>query len=865
MNHCICSTNSRTCAGYRRGKIHTFGLQLKNMKLKTSAIFFLLLITFEYIQATPGFRSDTIDSAFLARKVVEAVRISLPPKIDGKLDEPFWQQLPVAGHFVQYSPLNGALPVFPTEIYFAYDDVALYVGAVMYDPAPDSICRQMGRRDQIEQLNTDYISIDILPYNDALNMYEFKISPENLQNDCKYSAIGQDIFWDAVWETATSITANAWIAEVKIPYSALRFPKQEKQVWGINMWRNNQRRREYSTWCFVDIANSEIFKYYGEVTGMQNITPPLRLSFTPYVATYVEQEPGTDKWNWFARGGMDLKYGISESYTLDMVLIPDFGQVQADDKILNLSPFEIRYDEKRQFFTEGTELFDKCDIFYSRRVGGAPKGYNLPYSEAQEGEVVTSNPDETRMINATKISGRNSNGLGLGFFNAMTINTWAELKDTVTGHTRRILTQPFTNYNVMVVDQSLKNSSYFTLINTNYYTPDSKYCANVTGTEMKFSNKKNTFAAFGRLNVSQIYQEGSEPYLGTSYEVSVGKPSGIFTCELSRSEISKSYDINDMGFIPYNNDVENHLSLTYNIYKPVWKIMNSRTEWNNIYKTLSSPASYTLFETELSNVTTFRNYWSTVLVAGWDPFGFDDYYEPRTWGWVYKRPPGYYFQGMVQTDIRRKFRMTISAIISNIPENNNFGYNVTMTPGFRFSDKFNVSLSLGYNQALNEYGYVFTQYDSLNDPTIYFGRRDVPTFNNILTMQYIFNTKMSLSLRARHYWSRALYYDFYTLTEEGNLDPSDYEGNQDLNFNAFTADLQFTWYFAPGSEMSVMWKNAINTLDNDPVNSYAINLDNMFSSPQSNSFSIRVLYYLDYLYLKKAFTRRSGKRNVHDN
>ena len=302
------------------------------------------------------------------------------------------QKLPVAGDFVQYMPLNGDKPAFPTVVRFAYDDVALYVSAVMYDPCPDSIPDQLGKRDQIEQLNTDYISIDILPYNDAINMYEFKISPSNLQNDCKYSAIGQDIFWDAVWESATTINADSWIVEVKIPYSALRFPKQEMQVWGINMWRNNQRRREFSTWCFVDVANREIFNYYGEVTGMKNITPPVRLSFSPYVAGYVEQEPGTDKWSWYARGGMDLRYGISEAYTLDMILIPDFGQVQSDDKVLNLTPFEIQYDEKRQFFTEGTELFDKCNIFYSRRVGGMPKNYDLPYNEAGVKQVVTQYP-----------------------------------------------------------------------------------------------------------------------------------------------------------------------------------------------------------------------------------------------------------------------------------------------------------------------------------------------------------------------------------------------------------------------------------------------------------------------------------------
>ena len=159
-----------------------------------------------------------------------------------------------------------------------------------------------------------------------------------------------------------------------------------------------------------------------------------------------------------------------------MMLIPDFGQVQSDDQVLNLTPFEIRYDEKRQFFTEATELFNKCDIFYTRRVGSTPKNYNAPYDSLRQNEKVIKNPDQTRIINATKISGRNAKGLGIGFFNGMTTNTWASLQDTVTGKSRRIMTQPFTNYNVLVVDQNLKNNSYVTLINTNYvcllYTSD---------------------------------------------------------------------------------------------------------------------------------------------------------------------------------------------------------------------------------------------------------------------------------------------------------------------------------------------------------------------------------------------------------
>jgi hypothetical protein len=248
-----------------------------------------------------------LDSAALARKDIVSVRMAMPPKIDGRPDEEIWKSAPAAKNFVEYGPRNGTHPSLPTEVRFAYDDVALYILAVMYDPRPDSICKELGRRDQIEQLNTDYISFDILPYNDGLNMYEFKVSPANLQNDCKYSAIGQDITWDAVWESATQITDSAWIVEVKIPYSALRFPKTDNQVWGIDMWRNIHRYHEYSTWSWVDNKSQDIFRYYGTLSGISAIKPPVRLSFSPYISGYVEKNTDSKNWSWFLRGGLDLE------------------------------------------------------------------------------------------------------------------------------------------------------------------------------------------------------------------------------------------------------------------------------------------------------------------------------------------------------------------------------------------------------------------------------------------------------------------------------------------------------------------------------------------------------------------------------
>ena len=821
--------------------------------------FVVILVTILVFIFFQGMAQETtlrLDSALLIRKDIPAARISIPPKIDGHPNEACWKTAAVACNFVEYAPRNGTLPALPTEIRLAYDDMALYILAIMYDPHPDSICKELGRRDQIESLNTDYISFDILPYNDGLNMYEFKVSPANLQNDCKYSAVGQDITWDAVWESAAIITDSAWITELKIPYSALRFPKTDEQVWGINFWRNIQRYHEYSTWSWVDNKSQDIFRYYGTLTGFKNIKPPVRLSFTPYVSGYIEKIPEIKNWSTFLRGGLDIRYGINESYTLDMMLIPDFGQVQSDDRILNLSPFEVRYDEKRQFFTEATELFDKCEIFYTRRVGSIPKNYGAPYDSLRQHEKVNTNPDQTRIINATKISGRNTKGLGIGFFNGMTTNTWASIQDTLSGVSRKIMTQPFTNYNVLVFDQNLKNNSYVTLINTNYWIPEEGYSANVTGVETKIKNKKNTIQVFGRVNLSQKYISGVHPEFGHQYTIALSKPSGKFQAQLFRQETGDTYDPNDMGFLLYNNETYNRLRLSWYDFDPKGKIINSQTDFQAIYTTLYKPYDFKTLEFKLNNSITFVKYWTNEIYASIQPLGFNDYYEPRMWGRVYKMPLNYSGDWSFFSDSRKPFRYGHSLGFINSPENHNFSYYFTLIPRIRFSDRFSLALEINYEKDLNNYGWVTTTYDSLSNPVISFGRRDITTINNILNARYIFSTKTSLSLRARHYWSQAKYLSFYTLNQNGQLDPAGFIENQNINFNAFTIDLQFIWYFAPGSELSVVWKNAIFTLDEKLVSNYFRDFSNTISSPQANSFSFRILYYLDYLLLKKTFKKK---------
>jgi hypothetical protein len=389
------------------------------------------------------------------KKTISAIPVESSLKIDGILDEPAWQEAPAAADFVQRQPNNGKPATFATDVRFLYDQTGLYVGATMYDPSPDSIPSQMGLRDA-NSLNSDNFIFLVSPFDDGLNAFCFLVYISDIQSDFKLTSDGNDDYtWDAVWLSKARRNKTGWVVEMKIPYSAIRFPLKPVQEWGMNCQREIRRYWEIVTWNLIDSKVSGFVNQSGLLQGIRDIKPPLRLSVTPYVSGYLQNSPEDKSYDLSYNYGADLKYGINQSFTLDMTLIPDFGQVRSDDQVYNFSPFEIKYSERRQFFTEGTELFNKGGIFYTRRVGSTPKGYDKVADDLTDSETVTENPGTTKLINASKVSGRTSSGLGIGVFNAISANTWATVTDTVTNLSRQVLTQGFTNYNTFVLDQNL--------------------------------------------------------------------------------------------------------------------------------------------------------------------------------------------------------------------------------------------------------------------------------------------------------------------------------------------------------------------------------------------------------------------------
>jgi len=307
-----------------------------------TALFFLLALI-------------SLQIAAQEKKTLKAVRVTETPKIDGVLDEAVWQTLQPYNEFFKYEPTNeGEVdPRYQTEVKMAYDDKNVYVGATMYDPEPDKILSQFSQRDEIF-VQADHFAIALNTYNDGINETHFFVTSAGTIGDAVAARNNFDFGYNVVFECRISKDDKAWYAEFRIPYNALRFPEVDVQDWGINFYRRVTGINETHTWNKIDITTGTESQYSGNVVGIKDIDPPIRLIFFPFAQGLVSEFDGETESTLSA--GMDLKYGISDSFTLDATLIPDFGQVAFDEVRLNLGPFEQTFGENRQFFTEGVEF-----------------------------------------------------------------------------------------------------------------------------------------------------------------------------------------------------------------------------------------------------------------------------------------------------------------------------------------------------------------------------------------------------------------------------------------------------------------------------------------------------------------------------
>ncbi len=808
------------------------------------------------------------------RRELGAVRTTAAIHLDADLSEPAWQTAALATNFTERRPVPGRPERHPTEIRLLYDDDAIYVGAVMHDVTPDSIFRELGRRDELG--NTDFIGIFFDTYHDGLNGYGFFVTPAGVQLDARYSSgtdQGEDFSWNAVWESRAAVRGTDWVAELRIPYSAIRFSADAVQEWGVNFSRTRKSTNQQFFWNEVQPQVSGFVNQFGVLTGLVDLHPPLRLSLSPYVSGYLNHYPynesGVKNTTTTFNGGADVKWGLNESFTLDATLVPDFGQVQSDNVVLNLSPFEVRFNENRPFFLEGTELFNKGGLFYSRRVGATPIGYYDAPGRLRPGERLRDNPPTSRLLNATKLSGRTRRGLGIGVFNGLSRPMEATAVDSATGAERGIATAPLTNYNIVVLDQSLKNNSYVTLINTNVLRAGAAYDANVTGGLFRFADKTNTYAINGRATYARrrgrvfASEQPIDDRDGTAWGVEAGKVSGTWQYSLKVQSESRTYNPNDLGLLFNNNSLNINPNFSWNRFQKLGPFNNFFVWTGGWLQALAAPRRFQEAGAYLGfNTTHTRSFTTLEMNADYRPAGERNFFEPRT------EPLGRYWlpipasagaNGFISTDYRKKLALDLNFDVRAHAQRRRRQFDLALTPRYRFSNQFSAKLTTTLAKAFRQEGY-FGGPDGaepLDAPYVgqtLLGTRTLTTVSNTLSATYIFTNRMSLAVRGRHYSSTARYQQFFELLEGGARRETTYARNRDVAFDAFNLDAVYSWWFAPGSEVAVVWKDAIATTRRadraTPL--YFDNLANTLNAPQNNSVSVKVLYYLDYARVRRS-------------
>ncbi len=794
-------------------------------------------------------------------KNITAVKINQSVKIDGNLDDAIWQTLEPATDFITAAPNFGKVSAHKTAVKIAYDNSAVYVGAYMYDK-PENIRKQFTPRDLIDRQDVDIFVVGFDTYQDRQNAFIFRITAAGVQGDAKESKGGEvfDRSWDAVWESKVSIKADGWVAEIKIPFSAIRFSKNNIQDWGLNFARFVRKENENSIWSPVNPNISGDVNQWGNWQGLKDISPPLRLSFQPYISGGVRVSP-TAKGNVteiLRSGGMDVKYGINESFTLDMTLIPDFAQVQSDNTLLNLTPFEVKFDDYRPFFTEGTELFNKAGLFYSRRIGAAPGGTSAilnKYGNSSNYKI-DKNPGITRLYNATKFSGRNKNNLGIGVFNAVSAPMYAKITNLINKNDSSILTEPFTNYNIIVLDQALKNRSSISFTNTNVLRKGNSRNANVSSVDLSLFDKKNTYNFTVAGKYSAIWGNNGNKN-GFKTITSFGKVSGLIQYNTALNIESDTYDPNDLGFLLNNNSLAYSGNLSYNLLKPTKKFLNQRysVRFNNKY--LYKPFKWAAFETGAEAFFLFKNFWDINFEFQTSPMWSNNYFvNSSTYnGYVLKTTPYYYFGIDGSTDSRKKLFFDVSLGGAESPLPNDPFWRSDVLIRYRFNNKFQISGSIAIEQDKGNWGW--SQIRDTNGIAVIapiIARRNTKTNTSIVNAQYNFTNRMNFSVRMRHYWSIAENTNFYKLKNDGYWDEIPFIKDRNINYNTFNIDMFYTWDFLLGSRITLAWKNALGgNVDIDAYRNrtYTKNFGQSINNPHSNEVTLKIVYFLDYLNLKK--------------
>ncbi len=777
--------------------------------------------------------------------------------IDGKFDEKVWATANVATDFLMVSPDNGRViaPEKKTEVRVVYDNEAIYIAAKLYDSEPKKVSRELTRRDVFG--TADHFGVQLNGYNDGQQEFRFFVSAADIQIDVFYTeSNGEDFSWNAIWDSKARLTDFGWVVEMKIPYAALRFSTESKQTWGVNFYREIKRENGKYTWNLLDNKISSESNQAGILEGIENIDTPTRLFLIPYSSFYLNASDSQKTFGEF-KGGLDIKYGISDAFTLDAILIPDFGQTKFDDVQLNLGAFEQQFNENRAFFTEGTDLFNKGNLLYTRRIGQTPD------IQTADNESVIGLPGSIKLINALKISGRTRGGLGIGVLNAVSENTSVVVKNNDTGAERLQTISPLTNYNVLVLDQRFNKNSSIAVVNTNVTRNGDFRDANVSALVWDLNTRSNSFQAVGNLEYS--YVTSTEDKKGIRSFAEFNKTKGKIRFGAGGFIVEQDFDNNDLGINFETGYYNIYGNVSYRILNPTKLVNGFRINLNNYneFHKETGLLKSNNYNVNL-NVTTKKNH-DFGIGINIDPLETREF-DPRLGiNRSSINPDRYGIYGYFSSNYNYKFAFDIQPNYTKYNEKGRELYDITLSPRYRFSDRFLAIYSFNIFKYTNDNGYTTAIDTDLNPATsddLIFGYRNVVSYSNTLSARYSLNSDMSFTLLARHYWSYSENKKYLLLQSDGSfVDYTNPVANQDQDFSTWNLDLTYSWWFAPGSQISILYRNNSNRFNNIIRKDFNHNVKDLLNDDVLNHiFSVSIKYYIDYNSLKnfkagKTFTK----------
>jgi hypothetical protein len=433
----------------------------------------------------------------------------------------------------------------------------------------------------------------------------------------------------------------------------------------------------------------------------------------------------------------------------------------------------------------------------------------------------------------------------------------AIVQDTISGRQRTVNTSSLSNYNVTVLDQVLPNNSFLSLINTNVLRNGSDYDVNVTGTSFDLRNKDNSFSVVGSgaFNVKSGlgFNSGAANRHGFREDVSINKISGNWTASVGQWLESDTYDPTDLGFLEANNSAGAWLTNGYSIFKPfgrfnrMWSDLTIK--WENLYV----PRRFSSITYEGSAGITTRKFNTWGINIDGNPIRGYDFFEPRVWGRSFRTFTNSMIYGWYSSDYRKRIALDIGTGYGFYRDKARFRYNFRVSPRIRLNDHLFLNYVYSYQSHINDIGFAYSFEDSERLEPL-FGKRNVISHTNVLSIKYALNAFAVINARVRHYWGYTVFNEFYSLTDSGDLQQTQNSG-ENQNFNSYTVDLIFTWIFTPGSELNLVWKNDISAFNNSVPGSLSEDLQYTLGLPQNNSFSLKLIWFLDYY----AVTHRHGR------